>query len=301
MAASEPVVRTSPLQETTIGKSVRYEGVSLHRGEIVCVNFCPAKAGSGIVFVRTDCGVEIPAHADHVVETRLSTTLGIDKIRIQTTEHILAAAYGLGILNLRIELNGPELPIADGSALPYVNLLLDAGIVHPNADAQDRVPMTLDAPLFVAGPQGTAAWISASPLDALDALSLSYTVDYDPPAGAQHFCYDHSPKAFIEQIAPARTFAFMKDVEEMHAAGLALGGSLENAIVFSGLGLLNPEGLRFEDEPVRHKILDLIGDLALLGRPLLGKIEAVRAGHALHLRLVQQILARACTADVSRV
>ncbi len=271
----------------TVGKRITYDGIGLHTGQRIRMALCAANAGSGIVLVRTDQdGAHIPARATHVVATALSTTLGKNGATIQTTEHILAAAYGLGIGNLRIELDGPEVPIADGSALPFVHLLQEAGIVDATAGHSPAQMEVAIRPPPIRRVEGEAS-IAIEPASSLE---IAYTIHFDhPKIGTQQFVYHHSPARFIEQIAPARTFCLLKDVERMRAAGLARGGSLDNAVVLDETGILNAGGLRFPDECARHKVLDLLGDLALLGHPLHGRIEAVRAGHRLHVALVRAI------------
>jgi UDP-3-O-[3-hydroxymyristoyl] N-acetylglucosamine deacetylase len=212
----------------------------------------------------------------------LSTTVGIDGVQVQTIEHMLAAASGLGIDNLLVEIDAPEFPALDGSAQAFVSLMLEAGIV-----SQDRRRSYLKVVRPIEVIEGNKR-IAIRPASK---SSVTYTIDYAHPLiGRQTYDYDWSCDAFVEDIAPARTFGFLQEVEALWEAGLGLGGSLQNTLILSEEGLLNEDGLRFTDEFVRHKILDLIGDMMLLGVPVIGEIEAVRSGHALHARLVSRIL-----------
>ncbi len=272
---------------TTIKKRVSMVGIGLHSGADVCLTLVPSDA-EGIVFIRTDVGKVIPADADHVVSTRLSTTLGVDGVEVGTVEHLLSAVYAFGINRLTVELDGPEVPIGDGSALPFVALLQEAGMASSACERPSPIPI---APITVTEGRGRIAFQPATegPFD--ERLDITCKIAFDHPViGEQSFVYRHSPQAFIREIAPARTFCMERDVVRMRAQGLARGGSLQNAIVVGESGVLNPEGLRFHDEFVRHKILDLLGDLALLGRPLVGQLETERAGHHLHGKFVRRIL-----------
>jgi len=255
-------------------------GIGLHSGRAVCLTLAPAETG-GIVFVRTDLGVRIPAGTDQVVATHLSTTIGQDGVEVQTIEHLMSAIYATGIDHLLVRLDGPEVPIADGSALPFVALLQAAG---RRRVAGMRVVMAPPSEIVVCRGERRIALRPAAE------FSIACTIQFDhPQIGHQTYCYHHSPEAFVRDIAPARTFCFERDVGAMRAQGQALGGSLDCAIVLTESGMLNDGPLRFPDEFVRHKILDLLGDLALLGQPLAGAVEAVCAGHALHAELVRRI------------
>jgi UDP-3-O-[3-hydroxymyristoyl] N-acetylglucosamine deacetylase len=255
--------------------------VGLHSGRIVRASFRPAAEGSGIV-LRDDRrpGLPIPARPENARSFDHATTLGRDDVRIGTVEHALSAAYGLGIDNLEIEVRGGEFPILDGSALPFVRLFQAAGI------ERQRLPVE---PLVVTEPREIEVgekWIRIEPGPG---LTLTYEIDFPHRAiGHQSFTIDLTAETFASRIAPARTFGFTREVEYLRARGLALGGSLQNAVVLDEENILSGP-LRFVDEFVRHKLLDLIGDLALLGRPLQGKIHASRAGHALHARLVAEL------------
>ena len=252
------------------------EGVGLHSGKRVKVTLSPAPADSGIVFRADGRGEPIPAAPESVVDSHYATTIGAHGARIQTVEHLMGAAAGLGIDNLDVVVEGGEVPAMDGSAKPFVALLTTAGRTTQGAR---RRPIAITQPLRVGGGN---RWIQILPAPE---LRISYTLDNDHPAiGTQTLSCVPTEQSFVEEYAPARTYGFLKDLGTMRKHGLALGGSLDNAIVVGKLGPLN--GLRYHDEFVRHKVLDLIGDLALLGRPILGHVIARNAGHALNFELV---------------
>jgi UDP-3-O-[3-hydroxymyristoyl] N-acetylglucosamine deacetylase len=239
----------------------------------------PAPVDSGLVFKSKSTGERIPARPENVVNSHYATTLGVNGARIQTVEHLMAAAVGLGIDNVEIEVDGPEIPAMDGSAKPFVALLAFAGRVQQSAR---RRPLALPCPLRVGG---NGRWIHIVPSET---LRITYTLDNDHPAiGTQVLSWTPTERSFVEEFAPARTYGFLKDLGLMRKNGLARGGSLDNAIVLGNSGALN--GLRFNDEFVRHKILDLLGDLALLGRPIGAHVIARNGGHALNLELVQAL------------
>jgi UDP-3-O-[3-hydroxymyristoyl] N-acetylglucosamine deacetylase len=242
----------------------------------------PAEHASGIVFRHLPSGVDIPAGAEFVGDCSLATTLNKDGIRLQTVEHLLSALMGLEIDHLTVELTGEELPILDGSAAPWVRAIQEAG-VRPMA-LWSRSMRILRPIELKSGDK----WIRVSPFHG---LRVAYTIDFDHPAiGRQYRELTVTPEKYVRELGSARTFCMEQDIEFMRARGLAKGGSLDNAVVFSPQGPLN-DSLRFEDEAVRHKILDLLGDLKLLGLPLEGFVEAHRAGHALHVDLARAILA----------
>jgi UDP-3-O-[3-hydroxymyristoyl] N-acetylglucosamine deacetylase len=248
----------------------------------------PAPPNTGLVFVRTDVRpeVEIPARGPFVVETRLATTLGRDGVTIGTVEHLLAALYGLGIDNARIEIDGPEVPIMDGSSAPFVAIIRSGG--GTVAQSRPKKFVVVKKPVEVRADDGRAARLEPAPR-----LRIDCRIDFQHPLiRDQRFELDFSDRAFHEEISRARTFGFGKDVDAMRARGLALGGSLENAIVVDDYSIRNPEGLRFPDEFVRHKVLDALGDLALLGAPLVGRYIGVRSGHQLNTALVSSLLAQ---------
>ena len=250
----------------------------------------PAAADTGILFRAAD-GTLIPANADHVVDTNSATTVGAFGVRIRTIEHLMAAAAALGIDNLMVDIDGPEVPAADGSAKPFVDLLRSAGRVNL---AAPRRPITIGAPIRV----GTESrWIEVLPADS---LRISYTLDNNHPIiGLQAGTFAINEEVFCDELAAARTYGFLRDVPTMRQNGLARGGSLDNAIVVGKRSVLN-DSLRFPDEFVRHKILDLVGDLFLLGRPLRAHVVGRNAGHALNHQLVAAIQ-KALAADRRRV
>jgi UDP-3-O-[3-hydroxymyristoyl] N-acetylglucosamine deacetylase len=267
--------------QLTIRKRVTAEGIGLHSGQPSKITLSPAPADSGIVFRATDPHrTLIPARYDAVVDSRFATTLGVNGTRVRTVEHLMAAAAALGIDNLLVEVEGEEIPAMDGSAEPFVSLLYAAGkatLVAP------RRPLVITEPIRV-GDDGR--WLQILPSDD---FRVSYTLDVDHPAvGTQAASFTCTEQVFVEQVAPARTYGFLKDVGALRNNGLARGGSLENTVVVGRRAVLNTR-LRYRDEFVRHKILDLIGDLALLGRPVVGHVVARNAGHALNHQLVNAI------------
>jgi UDP-3-O-[3-hydroxymyristoyl] N-acetylglucosamine deacetylase len=267
------------MHQWTTRKQVSLEGVGLHSGKPSRVTLSPAPPNSGIVFEVVGHGEPIPAAPESVVDSHYATTIGKNGTRVQTIEHLMAAAAGLGVDNLHVEVDGVEIPAVDGSAKPFVALLTSAGRAQQSAR---RRPMSIPYPIQVGA---GARWLQILPADR---LRISYTLDNDHPAvGTQVISCVPTERSFIEEFAPARTYGFLKDLGTMRRNGLARGGSLENAVVVGKRGVLN--GLRYRDEFVRHKILDLIGDLALLGRPLLGHVIARNGGHALNFELVQAI------------
>src|SRR2546427_2338073 len=264
------------MRQHTIRKAVSVQGVGLHSGKVSRVSFAPGAPDSGIVFRVKATGERVPATVDSVVNSHYATTLGVNGTRIQTVEHLMAAAAGLGIDNLDVEVDGPEIPAMDGSAKPFVTLLAAAG---RNQQSARRRPLTLPYPIRV-GSGGR--WIHIFPSTT---FRISYTLDVDHPAiGTQVLSWTAATeRAFVDDVAPARTYGFLKDLGLMRKNGLARGGSLDNAVVLANRGPLN--GLRYRDEFVRHKILDLIGDLALLGRPILAHVVARNGGHTLNVEL----------------
>jgi UDP-3-O-[3-hydroxymyristoyl] N-acetylglucosamine deacetylase len=268
------------MRQQTIRKSVTLEGIGLHSGKPARLTLSPAPPDSGIVFSAGSHGDPIPAAPESVVDSHYATTIGKkDGLRIQTIEHLLAAAAGLGIDNLRIQIDGPEIPAADGSAKPFVALLTHAG---RQPQSSRRRPIALPHPVHVGS---GARWIRAVPSET---FRISYTLDNDHPAiGTQVLSVEPTEESFVNEYAPARTYGFLKDLGVLRKAGRALGGSLDNTIVLGKRATLN--GLRFRDEFVRHKVLDLIGDLALLGRPLHAHVIARNGGHALNFELVVAI------------
>ncbi len=263
------------MRQHTIRKPVALEGVGLHSGKLTRIVLSPAPEDTGIVF---RAGADrIAAAPESVVNSHYATTIGKNGTRIQTVEHLLAAAAGLGIDNLEVEVDGPEIPAADGSAKPFVALLAAAG-----RNQQSARRRTLSLPYQIRVGSG-ARWMHIFPSTT---FRVSYTLDNDHPAvGTQVLAWAlGGERSFVDEVAPARTYGFLKDLGIMRKNGLARGGSLDNAVVVGNRGPLN--GLRYPDEFVRHKVLDLIGDLALLGRPILGHVVARNGGHALNLELV---------------
>jgi len=277
----------STVFQRTIAEKVSCTGVGLHSGAPTQLTLHPARAGAGVVFVRTDLGapVEIPARSSEVVSTALATTLGRGEAAVGTVEHLLAAIYGLGIDNLRIEVDGPELPVMDGSAAPFVYLIRSAGIFEQR-DA--RRVLRVRRKIEVADGDRR---ISIEP--ARD-FRVTYAVDFDHPAirRQQLVLGPLSPERFEHEISAARTFGFLREVNALWDAGFARGGSLDNTVVLDDERVVNPEGLRWSDEFVRHKVLDLCGDLALLGVAVCGHVRAERSGHEMHQRLVSAILSQ---------
>jgi len=278
-------------KQGTLKEEAACAGVGLHSGRRVKLALKPAGADRGIVFRRLDeGGIEIPATAEYLSHINHATCLARNGVRIETIEHLLAALHALGVDNVVVELDGPEVPIMDGSAAPFIYLIHEAGIRSLSAP---RSYLGLSRPVSV-GDDGR--FVAAYPCDR---LRLTYTINFDHPLlKHQEYSVEIDESSFVEEIAPARTFGFLKDVELMRQAGLALGGSLDNAVVLGETGVLN-NPLRFPDEFVRHKILDLLGDLVLLGRPLRAHVVARRAGHALHTRLVKAILESAERRDTA--
>src|SRR5437879_6817880 len=267
------------MRQHTIRRAVSVQGVGLHSGKVSRVSFAPASPDSGVVFRVKATGERIPATVESVVNSHYATTLGVNGTRVQTVEHLMAAAIGLGVDNLDIEVDGPEIPALDGSAKPFVTLLASAGRVQ---QSEQRKPLTVPCALRVGS---SGRWMQIIPSET---FRITYTLDNDHPAiGTQVLTWTPSERSFVEEFAPARTYGFLKDLGLMRKNGLARGGSLDNAVVLAKGGPLN--GLRYRDEFVRHKILDLIGDLALLGRPILAHVVARNGGHTLNVELVRAI------------
>ena len=267
--------------QTTLRSAIEFSGVGLHTGRPARVRVLPAPAGSGLRF-RLDDAVEFPAHPDYVVDTRRATVLGLGEHRVSTVEHLLSALCGCGVTNASIAVDGPEIPAADGSALEFVRAIDAAGIV-------EQVPAQLrnvirEPHLFRDGDKLLA--VVPAP-----AFRVRMTIDFPAPVGAQYVDYDSSTAAYRSAIAPNRTFGFRHEVEALLARGLAMGGSLDNAVVFDTDGPMSP--LRAADEPARHKILDLIGDLALSGMNLTGRIVAYRSGHPLNVEMAKTLVGMA--------
>jgi UDP-3-O-[3-hydroxymyristoyl] N-acetylglucosamine deacetylase len=266
----------------SIRKPVTCEGVGLHTGVPVTMGLLPAPPDHGIVFLVGPERVRVPVCPESLLNGHYATTIGVERIQIQTVEHLLAAVRGLGIDNLLVELDGPELPAMDGSSAPFVSLLYAAG---REAQVAVRPPALRVAESIRVGDEHR--WLQILPAPE---FRISYTLDHEHPAvGVQVASFVPSERVFVEELAPARTYGFLKDIELLRQQGLALGGSLANAVVVGQERILNG-ALRFHDEFVRHKILDVIGDLALVGRPVLGHVVARNAGHALNHLLVRELV-----------
>jgi UDP-3-O-[3-hydroxymyristoyl] N-acetylglucosamine deacetylase len=276
------------LKQRTLKTSIKTTGVGVHTGARVDLVLRPALPDAGIVFHRIDLPrpVAIPADARHVGDTRLSSTLKHDGASISTVEHLMSALAGLGIDNIHVDVAGPEIPIMDGSAGPFVFLLQSAGIVE-----QDVAKKYLRIVESVEVRDGDK-WARFDPYYG---FKLDFTVDFPHPMFGlenRQVVIDFAEHSYVTEVARARTFGFMQDVEAMRAAGLGLGGSLQNAIVLDDFRVLNAEGLRYDNEFVKHKVLDAIGDLYLLGHPLIGQYTAFKSGHALNNALARSLLDR---------
>ncbi len=274
------------MRQRTIAERVSCTGVGLHSGAPVRLRLLPAAAGSGIVLVRTDGvePVEIPASPASVVSTDHATSLGCNGTAVATVEHLLAALYGLGVDNVRVEVEGPEIPILDGSAASFAFLIRSARI-----RTQDSPRPLLCVRRRIEIREGQRR-IHVEPARR---FQVSYAVDFDHCLiGRQELHLPRlDPETFEREIAPARTFGFLREVHALRGAGLARGGSLDNTLVLGATKLLNPSGLRWPDEFVRHKLIDLLGDLSLLGMPIQGHVHVERGGHSLHQKLVAAIAA----------
>ena len=269
--------------QRTLRRPISCVGIGLHSGNKVTLSLKPAPADSGIRFRRSDLGgLEVAATAEHVGGINYATGLTRDAVRVDTVEHLLAALVSLGIDNAIVELSSPEVPIMDGSAAPFIYLIQEAGV---------KLLSTPRRYLKVLRPMALSRGDKRIALYPSDHFKVTYSIAYDHPLlRHQSRTIRLSPEVFVEEIAPARTFTFLKEVEMLRQQGLALGGSLENAVVIGDTGVLN-NALRFDDEFVRHKILDVIGDMALLGHPIVGHLVAHRGGHALHTAFAAQVLA----------
>jgi UDP-3-O-[3-hydroxymyristoyl] N-acetylglucosamine deacetylase len=278
--------------QSTLKTSIDCVGIGLHSGRRVQMALRPAAANHGIVFRRTDLGRDIPARFDLVADTRLATVLGDPadpSVRVGTVEHLMAALSGCGIDNVLIEVDGPEVPVLDGSAAHLVFLIDCAGIETQEAP---RRTIEVRRPVRVSDRNAFAELRPARP--SRDGLHLAMSIVFSAPAiGRQELSVQLTPESFRRELSRARTFALAEDIDRLRAAGMAQGGSLDNAVVVDAARVLNPGGLRMEDEFVRHKLLDAVGDLALAGAPLRGSFAAHRSGHGLNNRLLRALLADA--------
>ncbi len=280
------------LQQRTLKSLTRAVGVGLHSGQRVEITLRPAQPDTGIVFRRVDLPqpVDIPVSAMAVTDTRLASTLSQGDAKVFTVEHLMSACAGLGVDNLYVDITAEEVPILDGSAASFVFLLQSAGIVLQNAP---RRFIRITSPVEVR--EGEGAGVKWARLDPYHGYKLSFEIDFKHPAvdsTGQRVEFDMSTDSYTRDIARARTFGFTKDVEMMRANGLAMGGGLDNAIVMDDYKVLNSDGLRYDDEFVKHKILDAMGDLYLLGKPLLASYSAFRSGHAMNNVLLRALLAQ---------
>jgi UDP-3-O-[3-hydroxymyristoyl] N-acetylglucosamine deacetylase len=275
------------LRQRTLKSLVSASGVGLHTGQKVRITLRPAPIDTGVVFCRVDLAspVDVPARAELVGEARLASTLILGDVKVHTVEHLMSALGGLGVDNAYVDLDAPELPIMDGSASPYVLLIQQAGI-EEQAAAKKFLRVTRRVEV-----KDGDKWAR---LDPYDGYRLSFSIEFRHPVierSTQAVTVDFAETSYLKEIARARTFGFMHEVEDLRDSGLALGGGLDNAVVLDEYRVLNSEGLRFADEFIRHKLLDAIGDLYLLGKPLLGAFTAHKSGHALNNRLLRAALA----------
>jgi len=274
------------IRQRTLKNVIRATGVGLHTGEKVFLTLRPAAVNTGIVFRRIDLKpvVDVEAILDNVSSTRMSTTLERDGVRISTVEHLMSAFAGLGIDNVFVDLTAAEVPIMDGSAGPFVFLIESAGIEEQRAPKQFiRIKQSVEI-------RDGDKWAKFDPYDG---FKVDLTIDFDHPAvqsSQQHASIDFLESSFIKDVSRARTFGFLDEVEALQEAGLARGGSLDNAIVMDAFHILNDEGLRYRDEFVKHKILDAVGDLYLLGHLLVGAFSAHKSGHSMNNRLLRRLL-----------
>jgi UDP-3-O-[3-hydroxymyristoyl] N-acetylglucosamine deacetylase len=274
------------LNQRTLKNSIRATGVGLHTGKKVLMTLRPASPDTGIVFRRTDLPhpVDIRAHAQHVGDTMMGTTLQSGEVKISTVEHLLSAFAGLGVDNALVEVSSGEVPIMDGSAGPFVFLIQSAGIEEQRAPKRFiRIRESLKV-------EEGDKWARFDPYDG---FKVNFEIEFDHPTFKKHSqiaSMDFSTTSFLREVSRARTFGFMRDIENLRAHNLALGGNMDNAIVLDDYRVLNEDGLRYEDEFVKHKILDAIGDLYLLGHSLIGEFSGYKSGHALNNRLLRTLI-----------
>jgi len=274
------------IKQRTLKNTIRATGIGLHSGEKVYLTLRPAPVDTGIIFIRTDLepAVEIKAQATNVGDTTLSTSLSNGSAKVSTVEHLLSAMAGLGIDNVFVELSAAEVPIMDGSAGPFVFLLQSAGIEEQNKAKQF---IRIKSPVSVTDGDKVASFKPHN------GFKVSFTIDFDHPlfdADNQVASLDFSTTSFVKEVSRARTFGFMRDIEYLRSQNLALGGSVSNAIVVDDFRVLNEDGLRYDDEFVKHKILDAVGDLYLLGHSLIGEYVGVKSGHGLNNLLLRALL-----------
>lgn len=275
------------MRQRTLKSTIHATGVGVHTGDKVYLTLRPAPINTGIIFVRVDCSpaVEIPAHSSFVGDTSLCTSLAKDGVRISTVEHLLSALAGLGIDNLYVEVTAPELPIMDGSAAPFVFLIQSAGIIEQHAPKRfirikKKIKVTHDD-----------KWASIEPFSG---FKVDFAIEFNHPViseDVQHVVVDFSSASYVKEVSRARTFGFLSDYELIRKQNLALGASLDNAVVLDEYKVLNQDGLRYKDEFVRHKILDVIGDLYLMGHSVIGKFKGHKSGHMMNSLLLNKLLA----------
>jgi UDP-3-O-[3-hydroxymyristoyl] N-acetylglucosamine deacetylase len=275
------------IRQRTLKNVIRATGVGLHTGEKIYLTLRPAPVDTGIVFCRVDLDdvIQIPARPENVGDTRLSTTLVSGDVRISTVEHLLSAMAGLGIDNAYVDLSAAEVPIMDGSAGPFVFLIQSAGIEEQNAAKRF---IRIKKPVEVTHEDKVARFVP------FDGFKVGFTIEFNHPvfkADTQHSEIDFSTTSFVKEVSRARTFGFMHEIEQLRERQLALGGSLDNAVVLDDYRVLNEDGLRYRDEFVKHEILDAIGDLYLLGHSLIGAFDGFKSGHALNNELLRALIA----------
>jgi len=276
------------IKQRTIKNSIKATGIGLHTGEKITLTLVPAPVDTGIIFRRSDMNpvIDIKACPENVGDTTLSTTLSKDGASVSTVEHLLSAIAGLGIDNLYVNLDAPEVPIMDGSAGPFVFLLQSAGLVN---QSRPKKFIKIIKPLYLED-ESSDKWVKFEPFEG---FKVSFTIDFDHPVfrnKTHKAVLDFSTVSFVKEVSRARTFGFMRDVELLRSKNLVLGGSLDNAVVVDDHRVLNEDGLRYEDEFVKHKILDAVGDLYLLGRSLIGSFEGYKSGHDLNNKLLKKLV-----------
>lgn len=282
------------VKQRTLKNIIRSTGIGVHTGQKVSLTLRPAPVNTGIVFIRTDLSpaIEIPARSEFIGDTSLCTCLAKDDVRISTVEHLLSALSGLGVDNLYVEVGAPELPIMDGSAAPFVFLIQSAGIIEQNAykrfiRIRKRVKVKRDD-----------KWVSIEPYKG---FKVEFQLKYEHPViktTNQRAAIDLSSLSYTKEIARARTFGFLSDYEIIRKQNLALGASLDNAVVLDEYKVVNPDGLRYQDELVKHKVLDVIGDLYLMGHSIIGKFKGYKSGHMMNSLLLEALLADPSTYEI---
>jgi len=276
--------------QRTIKNEVTFEGIGLHTGRHSRVTLKPASRDAGITFIRTDKPAVIKAHVGAVIDTAFATTIGSNGVKIKTVEHMLAALAGLGIDNLVIEVAGPEMPILDGSSTELISIILEAGIAK---QGKKRPYLRIKKPFIF---EDGHAHIAAFPYSG---SKMTHSIFFHHNGiGEQRISIDITEENFVTEIAPARTFGFLKDIEYLRSNGLAKGGSLDNAVIMGENGVMNASGLRFKDEFVRHKVLDSIGDFSLIGFPIYGHIVASKSGHSSNVKFLKKLMAASETWDI---